>query len=391
VLGAAIATTYYYPLFLGAVALILLLALRRVARRHRLALPPVFVRRTWIVLGGTALLSAVFWLPLLASVLTTSGAQAYQNRYLDPSTIDIPLPFLTFDLAGVVMLFGLGYLVLTVRRSPGSLGLLAILAGAYLWFFLGYVGILIGIPLLTVKTNPVIDVTLLAAAGAGAVVAARAVWEHPAVRRRFGRAGLAAGALAVGVVVAVGFGQSAITAIPYVKEQRAARPPSALLAQFTRATRNTSTDSVVLTDLEQLPELLPLYVFNVWNAHYANPASQFNDRTSFLRHLSDEQDPRLFAAALAANRFDHVDSLAFRPPNNGEFSYTFLDDAFPRGVAQRTFTFQEGQLSTRWFRRVDGSAVTVFVPHGDPRRGLSRAQRSELERRFPGELAGLGP
>ena len=49
----------------------------------------------------------------------------------------------------------------------------------------------------------------------------------------------------------------------------------------------------MLTDVEQLPELLPVFVFNVWNAHYANPASQFDDRTRFLRRLSREDDPRL--------------------------------------------------------------------------------------------------
>jgi hypothetical protein len=386
--GAVVLGTYYYPLFIGAVALLGLLGLRRVAETHGVRLPPMYLRRTLVVLAGTAVLTAVFWLPLLVSVLTTSGARAYQNRYLDPATVDIPLPFLTFDLVGIVMLFGLGYLALTARRSPGSLGLLAVVVGAYVWIALGDFGILVGAPLLTVKTLPVIEVSLLAAAGAGAVVTARRIRDDPRVRGRVGRAGLLLGGVTVGVVVAVGLGQSAITAIPYVKDQRAARPPSTMLAEFTVATHGHVADTVVLTDVEQLPELLPVFVFNVWNAHYANPASQFDERTRFLRRLSHETDPHLFAAALAANRYDAVDSVAFRTSDDGRFSYMFLDDAFPRGVVQRTFTFLSEQFDPQWFRRVDGRQLTVFVPRGAPLRGLTRSELAELRRRFPGDLEG---
>ena len=128
-IGAAIVMTYYYPFFIGALALIGLLAARPIAARHGIALGPKFPRRTGIVLLGTVVISAVYWLPLLIAVVTTPGAQGYQNRYLDPTTVDVPLPFLTFDLVGFVLLFGLGYLVLSARRSPASMGLLACSSG----------------------------------------------------------------------------------------------------------------------------------------------------------------------------------------------------------------------------------------------------------------------
>ena len=38
-----------------------------------------------IVLAGAAVVSAVYWLPLLASIATTSGARSMQNRYYDPT------------------------------------------------------------------------------------------------------------------------------------------------------------------------------------------------------------------------------------------------------------------------------------------------------------------
>jgi len=386
-IGAALVMTYYYPFFIGALALLGLLAARRVAAAHGIALGPKFPRRSLIVLVGTVAISAVYWLPLLVSALTTDGARGYQNRYLDPATVDVPLPFLTFDLVGFVLLFGLGYLVLSARRSPASMGLLALLVGAYAWIALGDVGILVDLPLLTGKTVPMIEYPLVVGAAAGAVMVGRQIAANTTVRRRVGTTGLVLALGGGAVVVALALGQGAITAIPYVKEQREATRPTALLTQFARATHGRYDDTVVLTDVEQLPELLPVFVFNVWNAHYANPASQFDARARFLQRLSNEDDPAVFAAALARNRFDTVASIAFHTTDGDTFTYTFLDDAFPRGVSQREFRFGADQFDDAYFRRVDGSELTVFIPRpGDPAHDLDRAQRRELHVHFAGYL-----
>jgi hypothetical protein len=215
----------------------------------------------------------------------------------------------------------------------------------------------------------------------------RQIAANADVRRRIGTTGLVLVLGGGAVVVATALGQDAINAIPYVKEQREAVRPTRLLTEFTRATRGDYGDTVVLTDVEQLPELLPVFVFNVWNAHYANPASEFDERTRLLQRLSSEDDPAVFAAALARNRYDHVDSIAFRTGNGDNFAYTFFDDAFPRGVSQRVIRFESDQFDETWFRRVDGAELTVFIPRaGDPSRELDADQRRELRTHFSGDL-----
>ena len=125
---------------------------------------------------------------------------------------------------------------------------------------------------------------------------------------------------------------------------------------------------MVLTDVEQLPELLPVFVFNVWNAHYANPASEFDERARFLQRLSNEDDPDGVRGRARAQPLRPVASIAFRTTNGDTFTYTFLDDAFPRGVvAARRSTSRRDQFDDAYFRRVDGSELTVFIPRaGDP-------------------------
>ena len=389
VIGAALVMTFYYPFFIGAVALAGLLASRKAAARRGIQLGPRFPRRTFIVLAGTAVFSAAYWLPLLIAMVTTSGARSYQNRYLEAGFVEIPLPFLDFDITGIVMSFGLVYLLLSARRSPGSAGLLALLAAAYAWIGIAYLGILIDVPLLTSKAIPFVEYTLVAAAGVGAVVVGRQVAANAFVRRRLGTGGLLVAMGGAGLLVTLANGQDAMNRIPFVTEQREATEPRALLAEFERATRGAYESSVVLTDIEQLPELLPVFVFNVWSAHYANPASQFDERSRFLDRLSSEDDSEVFAAALELNRYDPVDSIAFRPSSNGDFTYAYFEDAFPRGVDRRTFTFRAEQFDDEYFRRVDGPNLTVFLPRGNPARALDTAQRGTLRLHFPGDFEGL--
>jgi galactan 5-O-arabinofuranosyltransferase len=384
-IGAAIFCTYYYCFFIGAVHLVVLLALRRAAPHRSMPAFPRDVRRAAIVLGGAAVLSAIYWLPLFVSIATTPGARAMQNRYLDASTLGLPMPFFSFDLVGWCTLFGLAYLAVASWRSEVALALSTLLGAAYLWFVLGYVGILVDVPLLTVKTTALIDVILLTGAAIGAVHVGRVVAGSPVVRSRVGVAG-ASCALAVGaVMLTLALGSDAIASIPFVEEQRAAAVPTALLDTFTRATRDTD-DTVVLTDREVLPEYLPVFVFNVWNAHYSNPAAQFDRRTRFLERLAGVDDPAVFAAALAHNRYDHVDSVALRREGD-RLPYTFFDDAFPRGVSQRTITFRVEQFDSAHFASRGSSTLTVYVPRaGDPLRTLDAGQRRALHRTFADDL-----
>src|SRR4029079_14478958 len=126
VLGTAVALTYWYVLLIGLVQLAVLLALRRVARAHGRELEPHWLRDVGVVLGGIVVVTAVYWLPLAISVLTTSGAQPMQNRYFTGEEVSLPNAFLAFDLRGYVLLAGLVWLAATALRRPLSMHLLGL-------------------------------------------------------------------------------------------------------------------------------------------------------------------------------------------------------------------------------------------------------------------------
>src|ERR1700687_1901813 len=99
-----------------------------------------------------------------------------------------------------------------------------------------------------------------------------------------------------------------------------------------------------------------------------NPPPRSNARSAFLKRLSGESDPQAFAVALLHNVYDRIDYVALRVSPAGPFQYQFADDAFPRGVVERTFTYEQALFGSRAFRRVDTASFTVFLiqRHRDP-------------------------
>lgn len=369
-LGAVVALTYWYVLAIGLVQLLVLIALRRAFRRVGHPAEPRWPRDVVGVLGGTAVVTAVYWAPLVVSVLTTTGARPMQNRYYTPDEVALPLSFLSFDLRGIVLLGGLVALACTAAHRRLSAHLLGLVVGAYLLYAAGYVGFLADTPLDTLRTRGVIDFTLAAGAALGALDVTRALSTGRLDRRIDPRAARPALAV-VAIAGVIAFGQTAVRDIPYLAEQRSARYPRQLVEGFARATHGRYRDAVVLTDVTDLSSFLPTYVFNTSNAHYSHPAARFDDRARLLTRLAHERDPDVFALAFLHNRYDDIDYVALRQRAT-DLTYDFLADAFPRGVAQRSLTFARSSFETSVFTPLRGSPLAVFRVNRarDPLRAL---------------------
>jgi galactan 5-O-arabinofuranosyltransferase len=363
-IGAAVALTYWYVLLIGLVQLAVLLAVRRTARAHGRELEPRRLHDVGIVFGGIVVVTAIYWLPLAISVLTTSGAETMQNRYYTGDEVSLPAAFLSFDLRGFVLLAGLVWLAATALRRPLSMHLLGIAGAAYVVYLVGYLGFLVDYPIDTIRVRGVIEFTLAAGAALGAIDVTRAFVSRHVSDRIDPKAALVA--LAIGALVLVfALGQDSVRSIPYLEQQRKAAYPTLLLADFDHATDGRANGSVVLTDLTDLSSFRPIYVFNTSDAHYSHPAALFTDRADLLKELSHEADAEAFALAFTHNRYDRIDYVALHSSSGG-LTYSYLDDAFPLGVSGVQLTFPEELFESDAFTRVGNKSVTVLRVNHDP-------------------------
>jgi hypothetical protein len=370
-LGGLIFQLYYYWFFIGGVALLLnwvaVWWLRRRSPEAGAAADAVGVqaRGAIAVLAGAALASAIYWLPFLLSMARSGNFTTLQNRWLAEDKIPLPFPFFDNSLEGLLLAGGLLLLVAgAALRDRRAHGLLRLVLAVYLWAAIGYAGMLAGTPLLTFRAYPIVDYVLALAAAAGLVALWQ--WSLPArLGERVLRVWRPLGA-AILLACMVYLAQEAVydyLGQEMLAQARDAAPPAAQLAALDALTGGEYVDRVALlgTDYADLLAYRPWNLFVSWVAHYSHPAAGFYDRLGFVQKLAATADTGLFAAALAANRYDTVDALLLFP-DGPRWQFRVRDDNFPERTTNRTFQFDDSLLAAPAFERRQEGDLTLHVP-----------------------------
>lgn len=364
--GALLALTYWYFFAIALIAFALHLLGRRVEARLDAADEAEDVdelddadvvldarvgrRRLAIIAGVTVVGSAVYWLPLVVSVLRADHPESLTSKWFHAGHTELPLPMLDNTAVGVMAMLGFVYLVWNVRRDPVARGLVCFLAAAYVWYLVGALAAIHRHPLLSFRGKPMIPLVLLyggalALIRLGELAASR--WKGHDVRRV---------TVALAVVIGVYLGQG------FVSDVRRSSLAEAALAT---PRPEMSPPDPAATDLQQLVEsfvgehatllsqrvdilvLYPNYAFVPWNAHYAHPASEFTERIEFLNQLAASADAQQFARRATDNRFGTIDAfvLTLDPHSSGgedegeaetdaddELVWAYSADDFPHGT-----------------------------------------------------------
>jgi hypothetical protein len=152
-----------------------------------------------------------------------------------------------------------------------------------------------------------------------------------------------------------------LTGSPYTDNALSAEYPADVMEAFTLATDNE--DGLTIISSSIYPYVLTsTFSFNVWNAHYANPAGRWRDRTQFLELLEGESDPERFAAALMNNSYEQIDLLALAKSGDS-YVVRYQDDGFPYGLEPKEHRFPAKALDgSPYFTLEEIGGVAFFAP-----------------------------
>ncbi|MEZ4676178.1 MAG: arabinofuranosyltransferase [Caldilineaceae bacterium] len=361
-IGALIFQLYFFWFFVGGVTLAVKVGWWLCCRRREHQL-----RWSLLQSGGmltlTALLSAPFWVPYLYSLLTTPGAEPLQNRFFGESKIPLPLYFFEASWQGVVYMGGLLYLFLAAATNRVLWGLRWLVIGFAVWVVLGYVGILVDMPLLTFRSYPM----LLYLLGASAFLGLFQLWHNAeAIQRRWPIFPVRTLATLLLLLVVLLFANGAVTELQEqenVQDALAATYPATELAAFDQLTAQTYLDRVVwVTDgYRSILFFRPVYSFLAWSAHFSHPAGQFHARADFLEKLAQLHDPALFAQAFAQNQYDRINYILLSRDEE-YWRFSFVDDNFPNRMIDREINFPARLLAEPFFRASTVGEYTMLKP-----------------------------
>lgn len=342
--GAALFTTYYYFLLVGALAV----AVHAVLERAIVGRQTAFSARSVARIGAVSLAVATpFWVPLTISIATAPSPDSLANRWFAEHHALVPLPMLDASISGALMLAGVGHLVWTATRDALSRRLLSLLAATYLWYAIGAIAALADHPLLSFRAKPIIS-TVAACAGIRALAAA-----HQYASTRCDRQDLNRLAGAATAIIAISIGQQFLTTVidsPLTAAARTAPSPddpnnpssAAALQRLIEA--RVGQRATLVSDRVDILAFYPNRAFLPWDAHYANPAAEFGERAEFLQQLAAVDDPTEFASAAESSRFGPIHAFVLAIEDDA-LVYRYLDDVFPYGTASKDIRFSRTQLA----------------------------------------------
>lgn len=357
VVGTLLALSYY-PLFVLLAVVLVALAAATPANRRAVML------RVAALCGGVALLSAVFWVPLVGAVLNGSASQGHFVRADFLSVfVGIGGPAALTLLAVIAV----GLLALTFS-SPASQAVAGVLAGTVLYQ-------LASVTTLVLSHNqlqPHRAVTMLwATFGAAVPVAVESFRTGgarsqalPSVPPQFRRAAAATTlAVAGAAVFLLGAAQGAdLAGGPYSRRAHA-QPNLAQTAAMSRFIEDTSGKQpqqlTVLTGTHAILVTEPYHGFLALRARYAHPEARLKERVAVLRAAAACPDAACATAQLTHSRFGPIDAMILsRTP--GGYRVMGQVDAFPNPKNVSIEFPRRTLASPAWITR-DFGPYRVFV------------------------------
>ncbi|AVT32275.1 hypothetical protein C6361_25620 [Plantactinospora sp. BC1] len=374
-IGAVLFCVYYYYFFLFVIVFALFLAVQR----WRAEFSWRVVGRGLGVLGIAAAGAAPYWAPLAWNFLTAARFESLNNRWITLNSGDLALPMLSPSVLGALCLFGLGFLVVTLREAL-SRSLLIVLVSLYVWHALGWLFAAVDMPLMSFRMKAVVPVVLLAGAAMGLVRLTRyAVDRLPAATVSAGQLWrvVALGGVLLAVFATDRFVSTVVDddrirvahnetfpdgRLPgFHDEEAKPKLPAAEAVHAVISERyRGSGHPVVLSDRANLFAFYPYYGFVQWTANYSHPTARYHDRLDFLDEVARAGSPAEFAGRTADNPYDRIDVLVLRVEKDNLIFHS-SDDAFPFGTKSRTVRIPVRLVGAEHFASttIDGYLVAV--------------------------------
>lgn len=383
-LGLSAAT---YTIFTAAIAMSVVVIALMYALLIERSFQPVL--KLAVVGISSSLIALVVWGPYLWQILRGAPiSNSSATHYLPWEGTQLPLPFFSFTLIGLLCLIGLGFLVFRFQdHDVRSLGITLVIV--YGWIVASMVFTLSGNTLLGFRLDILVTL-ILATAGVLGIADLRLnglsrVWpEQLSARARIQiSAAMAVILFAAGVSYVQRIPNHARVAIDLAYTDtdgygdRADRFPAdsakyfAEIDSFIQSEGYQPTSTVVLTDVKDFMSFYPYYGFQAFTGHYANPLGRFEERNKLIeewatRSHTDLKDPQRFQAELQKAPWRSPDVFILHGDASdpkSTWKYDLAEDIYPNNPNVRfRGVFFNPAVFEGWHVKQIGPLVVVVKP-----------------------------
>ncbi len=268
------------------------------------------------------LFSLWFWVPLTINIILI-GYENHQNLFFPNYALDMPFEaYLKFNLFSIVLILGVIFILMNYSTSKFLNILGNLILSVYILYLLGFVGLLIGFPLVHYRVLVVSHYVILIAFSIFYIKFFQILRESNIIVQFKKKINLKT--VEIYIIIIIIFYQNYENTVKLYKSEGYKRSVNEEIPDEVEIFRELDyKDKVFLTQYYEVAAYLPIYLFVVYNTHFSHPSALNNERIKFLKDLSECKSSKEFYDKIMNNKFGPIDYFILEPTNDNETEYLF--------------------------------------------------------------------
>lgn len=314
--------------------------------------PRLFIRvklkRLFIIFSIIGILSSYYWFPLMLDIINL-GFESHQNHFIRGGIIEMPLyVYITPTLISIILVSGAFYLIVKFRDEKDIKILTNLIISNFIIYLIGFIGILIGFPIMHDRFLPIFLYILIIGFGIVyikffAFLNKQKVINFPKViMDNLDKIMIY---LLIILIVYQNFvnTRNLYKSTAYHDTLRQEIP----IEKINNVKALDYKNKVFLTTHPEVVPYLPIYLFLSPKIHFTHPSALYMERVAFLKDLEDSYDAEEFYLKIINCKFDLINFFYIDDHNTTHLSYTAEIHNYPESPLTQKFYYPKNYFNNQ--------------------------------------------
>jgi len=320
------------------------------------------LKRLIYITFSTAIFSSWFWIPLMFNIIFI-GFESHQNFFFPKYALDMPFEnYLDFNLFSIVLILGVIFILMKFSTSNFLKILGNLVLSVYILYILGFIGLLIGFPLVHYRVLVISYYAIIIAFSLFYIEFFQLLKKNDILKHIKHKIDLQT--IEIFILIMILFYQNYDNTRKLSKSESYNRSVNQEIPdEVDIFLKLDYEDKVFLTQYYEVAAFLPIYLFVVHNAHFSHPSALNNERIKVLKDLSECTSSKEFYEKIMNNKFGPIDYFILEPTNDNATEFLF-DTAeleyFPERWNVKIYFSAELFESRSYFERDKIEGVIIY-------------------------------
>ncbi len=308
--------------------------------------------------------SSWFWIPLTLNIIFI-GLESHQNLFFPKYALDMPFQaYLELNLFGLLLLIGVIFIIMKYKSSFLLKILGNLVLSVYILYLLGYIGLLIGFPIVHYRVLIVSHYILIIAFALFYIEFFHILKDSEILTKYRGKINIQTVEIFIFIIII--FYQNYQNSVELYKSDYYERSINEDIPDEVEVFSELDYENkVFLTQYYEVAAFLPIYLFIVNNPHIGHPSSLNNERIKFLKELSESDSAKEFYKKIMESKFGPIDYFILEPcdENATEFLFDTAElEYYPNRMTVKIY-FQADLFDSSYFEeeKIKGEIIYKTV------------------------------